>query len=85
LIISDPASPYNGMAVSDYRDHVVKPWTADRRKAMIEKEQQRAQDLLKKGKSDIEVHLSRKKYTRQLPPCRVRSNLKCTEDVVADE
>jgi hypothetical protein len=88
LIISDPASPYNGMAVSDYRDHVVKPWTADRRKAMIEKEQQRAQDLLKKGKSDIEVHLSRRKiHPSSLPPwpeC-VPNLLVSTEDVVADE
>lgn len=69
LIISDPASPYNGMAVSDYREHVVKPWTAQRRQMMIEKENQRAKEILKTGKSKIEVHLSRRKiHPSSLPP-----------------
>ena len=87
LIISDPASPYNGMAVSDYRDHVVKPWTAERRQMMIEKEKQRAKEILKTGKSDIEVHLSRRKiHPSTLPkwPVDVPNLLVSTSNVVEE-
>jgi len=68
LIILDAASPYRGMAVSDYREHISKPWLAERRRWMIEKEEKRKQEILEKGFSNIEIPLtSRKIHPSSLP------------------
>jgi len=65
LIIIDSASPFRGMAVSDYREHVSKPWLAQRRQWMNEKELKRKQEILEKGFSNIESQLG----LRKIHPC----------------
>lgn len=68
LIICDAASPYRGMAVSDYREFVSKPWLAQRRQWMNEKELKRKQEILEKGFSNTETQLGlRKIHPSSLP------------------
>jgi len=68
LIIFDSASPYNGMAVSDYREFVCKPWLEERRRWQAEKERKRAQEILEKGFSDIEIRLGKRKIDKSCLP-----------------
>lgn len=68
LIILDSASPYNGMAVSDYREFVSNPWLEERRRWQAEKEKKRAEEILQKGFSDIEIRLSKRKIDKSCLP-----------------
>jgi len=68
LIISDPNSPYHGMKVSDYREHISNPWLAERRRWQAEKEKKRAEEILQKGFSHIEVRLSSRKIDKSCLP-----------------
>ena len=68
LVIVSEKSPYKGMAVSDYREFVVKPWVIARRKQAEELVTKRAEELRTTGKSDISVTNSHKKiHSSSLP------------------
>jgi hypothetical protein len=69
LVIVTEGSPYFGMLVADYREHVCKPWNAELRRQMAEKERLRAEEIKAKGHSDISISLNpRKVNPASLPP-----------------
>lgn len=69
LVIVSEKSPYKGMAVSDYREFVVKPWVIARRKHDEELVRKRAEELRTTGKSNISVTNSHRKiHSSSLPP-----------------
>jgi len=59
-VIVEPASPYKGLRVSDYRSHIVEPYCEERNKRLKELAKQRAEELKTRGFSNIPLSLSRK-------------------------
>jgi hypothetical protein len=69
LVIVSEKSPYRGLAISDYREHVVKPFVIARRKHDEELVKKRAEELRTTGKSNISITNSHKKiHSSSLPP-----------------
>lgn len=69
LVIVSEKSPYRGLAVSDYREHVVKPFVIARRKQAEELVKKRAEELRTTGRSNIVITNSHKKiHQSSLPP-----------------
>jgi len=69
MVITSEKSPYKGMAVSDYREYVVKPWSISRRKRNLELEKMKAEEIRKTGKSDIYISMWNRVIDKSsLPP-----------------
>lgn len=69
MLITSEKSPYRGMAVSDYREYVSKPWIISRRKRAAELEKMKAEEIRKNGYSNIVVSMVNKKIDKtSLPP-----------------
>lgn len=69
MVITSEKSPYKGMAVSDYREYVSKPWIISRRKRAAELEKMKAEEILKNGYSNIVVSMGNKVIDKSsLPP-----------------
>ena len=69
MVITSEKSPYRGMAVSDYREYVSKPWSISRRKRNLELEKMRAEEIRKTGKSDIYISMGNRVIDKSsLPP-----------------
>ncbi|MBN2828830.1 MAG: hypothetical protein JXR56_00755 [Candidatus Cloacimonetes bacterium] len=70
LVIVDEHSPYKGMAVSSYREHIVEPVRAAQRKRMFDLEKQRKRELAETGFSKITIpSFGTKKVSKgSLPP-----------------
>jgi hypothetical protein len=68
LVIVTASSPYYGMQVADYREHVSKPWIAERRQRMLASERKRAAEIKATGRSDIVIRLDQRKiHSSSLP------------------
>lgn len=69
FVITSERSPYKGMAVSDYREFVVRPFVIGRRKYDEELVKKRAEEIRSTGSSNIEISTSPKKiHSSCLPP-----------------
>jgi hypothetical protein len=69
MVITSEKSPYNGMAVSDYREYVSKPWIISRRKRNLELEKMKADEIRKNGYSNIVINLGNRVIDKSsLPP-----------------
>ena len=69
MVITSEKSPYKGMAVSDYREYVSKPWIISRRKRAAELERQRSDEIRKTGYSNIVINLGNRVINKaSLPP-----------------
>jgi hypothetical protein len=46
-VITDPRSPYNGMRISDYKEHIVRPWVTERNRLNTERRKKAEAGLVK--------------------------------------
>lgn len=84
LVITSKTSPYYGLAVTDYRAHVIVPFTLARRKRQYELEKQRQAEIAETGHSKIVVPPSgRKIHPSSLPvwPIGVKNYFAINEEV----